>query len=135
MANQNKVILVGCVHSDPESKFTTEGTALTKFSIIVDRPKRPEGPAESDVFDVVAWAQLAELCGQYLKKGKMALVEGRLQIRTYENETKKTVWVNEILASQVVFLDGTSGASEASVASSAQAFNDAVEIADDDVPF
>ena len=85
MANLNRIILIGRLTADPEVRFTVEGTPMAKFSLAVDRVPR-EGV---DFIDVVAWRRLAEICGEYLKKGRPVAVEGKLHVRTFEKAGEK----------------------------------------------
>jgi single-strand DNA-binding protein len=113
----NRVILIGRLTRDPELKYTTNGTAVATFSLAVNRKFNRD---ETDFIDVVAWRGLAENCANYLGKGRMAAVEGRLQVRTYENKEGQKRKVTEVVADDVRFLDkaGTGSASGSGSASS-----------------
>lgn len=102
----NRVILIGRLTADPELRYTQSGTAVASFTLAVDR-SRPNaaGDRETDFIRVIAWQKLAELCGQYLSKGRLAAVDGRLQIRSYENRDGQKVRVAEIISDTVRFLD------------------------------
>ena len=76
MSSYNKVILVGRLTVDPELKYTTNGKAKVSFQLAVDRPTSTK---ETDFFSITAWEKLAETCGRFLNKGKLVLIEGRLQ--------------------------------------------------------
>ena len=79
--------IVGNLTKDPEMRYTPSGTAVTKFTVAVNRGKDKEGnDMGADFYRVVAWGNLAEICGQYLKKGKQVLVEGRIRIEPYEKD-------------------------------------------------
>lgn len=106
MANLNRIILVGKVGDNPEVRTTVDGQPITKFKLSVDRWAKPGSPAEADVVDIVCWARLAEICGQYVKKGSMVLVEGRIQNRSFDDETGQRKWVTEVVARNVQFLGG-----------------------------
>ena len=116
MANLNKIVLVGQLTADPESRVTMEGLPVAKFSLAVNRGG--EEVTGTDFMDIVAWRNLAELSTRSLKKGTLALVEGRIQNRSYENQTGQRVWVTEIIASNVVPLDPTAKLSLPKTASS-----------------
>jgi single-strand DNA-binding protein len=114
--NLNKAMLIGRLTRDPEMRYTTGGTAVTSFGIATNRfGTGPDGERKEFVefHNIVAWNQgkrnLAEICAQYLKKGAMVYVEGRLQTRSWEGQdgTKKTR--TEINANDVQFLDSRSG--------------------------
>ncbi len=108
MANLNKVMVIGNLGTDPELRYTPNGNPVTTFRLATNRVYTPadgERREETEWFTVVAWNQLAELCNQYLTKGRRAYVEGRLHSRSWEGQDAKTHFVNEIIASQVLFLD------------------------------
>ena len=99
---------MGNLAADPELRYTPQGSAVATFRIAVNRAYRDaEGELKEDTqfFTVVSWGKTAELCTQYLNKGRGALVEGRLNIRDYEKEGERR-WVTEVVASRVVFLGG-----------------------------
>jgi single-strand DNA-binding protein len=104
MANLNRIILIGNLTSDPEVRFTVEGIQIAKFQLAVDRFVQENSPKQMDYIDVVAWRRLAEICGQYLKKGKQVLVEGRIQVRTFENESGVRKWATEVVARSIKLL-------------------------------
>jgi single-strand DNA-binding protein len=131
VANLNRIILVGNLANNPDAKFTTEGTAITKFTLDVKRPKRADGVENSDPFDVIVWGSAAEVSGEQLKKNSLTLVEGRIQIRTYDDQEGNKKWVTEIVANTVTLLGSVA---EASISSS-DPFENAAEIADEDIPF
>jgi single-strand DNA-binding protein len=81
----NKVILIGRLATDPELKYTPSGVAVTSFRIAVDRRMAPNeaGEKETDFIDIVAWRQSAEFAANYLNKGRLVAVDGRLQIRNW----------------------------------------------------
>jgi single-strand DNA-binding protein len=81
----NKVILIGRLATDPELKYTPSGVAVTSFRIAVDRRMAPNaaGEKETDFIDIVAWRQAAEFAANYLNKGRLVAVDGRLQIRNW----------------------------------------------------
>jgi len=87
----NKVFLIGRLVRDPEMRLTTSGVAVTRFTIAVDRvfKKQDGGENQTDFVRVVAWRRLAEICNEYLKKGKLVAVEGRLQVDVYERNGEK----------------------------------------------
>ena len=106
MANLNRIILIGNLTNDPEVRFTVEGVQVAKFQLMVDRFVQEGAPKQADYIDVVAWRRLAEICGQYLKKGKPVLVEGRIQVRTLENENGARKWATEVVARSIKLLGG-----------------------------
>ncbi|MFH1684366.1 MAG: single-stranded DNA-binding protein [Candidatus Margulisiibacteriota bacterium] len=100
MANLNRIILVGRLTSDPETRSTMEGLPMAKFRLAVDRPQNG-----ADLIDIVAWRRVAEVSGEHLKKGSLALVEGRIQIRSFEDQSGQRRWVTEVVAKNVTMLE------------------------------
>ncbi|MDG0056948.1 single-stranded DNA-binding protein [Paenibacillus sp. P2(2022)] len=103
----NRLVLVGRLTKDPELRYTPNGIATTTFTLAVDRPFTSQsGERETDFLSIVTWRQLAETCANYLKKGRLTAVEGRVQVRNYENSEGKRIYVTEIVADNVRFLEG-----------------------------
>lgn len=114
MPNLNRIILVGRLTADPEARSTVEGLPVTRFRLAVNRPNfgqgmnrdgSYQGEAAVDFIDVVAWRRLAEICGQYLKKGQLTLVDGRIQNRSFEDQTGQRRWVTEVVARTMTMLE------------------------------
>jgi single-strand DNA-binding protein len=106
----NRAILLGRLTKDPELRYTPSGTAVTTFTLAIDRRMtNQQGQRETDFLPIVVWSKLAELCAQYLKKGQQAAVEGRIQVRNYENKEGRRVYVTEIVAENVQFLGSGQG--------------------------
>ena len=102
----NKVILMGRLTRDPELRRTGSGTAVTSFSLAVDRDfKSQSGEKEADFIDIVAWRNTAEFVSKYFTKGRMAVVEGRLQIRDWTDKDGNKRRNAEIIVSNVYFGD------------------------------
>lgn len=93
----NKVFLIGNLARDPELRYTTAGIAVARFAVAVNRISRSQEKNEVDFINVVAFRRLAEICGQYLKKGRPVAVEGRLQIRNYEKEGEKLTFTEVLI--------------------------------------
>ncbi len=102
MSAYNRVTLVGNLVRDPEVKKVGK-QSKTNFTIAVDRFVGKDKDPETDYFTIVSWGKLAEVCGDYLAKGKKVLVDGRIQIRAYVQENEKK-WVTEIVAENLKFL-------------------------------
>ena len=114
MAGLNKVMLIGNVGKDPEMRYTANGSAVTSFSIAVNRNFQGsdgERREETDWFDIVTWNKLAEICSQFLQKGRQAYVEGRLHTRSWEGQDGQKRYKTEVVAQTVLFLGGPGGAS------------------------
>lgn len=102
----NRVILIGRLTRDPEMRYTPSGVAVTQFTLAVDRPfTSGNGEREADFIPIVVWRQLAEQCANYLRKGRLTAVEGRIQVRNYENNEGRRVYVTEVIADNVRFLE------------------------------
>ena len=108
----NKVCLVGRLTRDPELRVTPgTGTQVATFTLAVDRNyKNRQGEREADFIRIVTWRKLAELCANYLGKGRLVGITGRIQVRSWEDDTGQAI-VTEVVADEVVFLDRGSGAS------------------------
>ena len=101
----NRVILIGRLTKDPELRYTTTGIAVSTFTLAVNRKhKNAQGERETDFIPCVTFRQLAELCANYLSKGKMAALEGRLQIRPYNTDDGQRRYMTEVIGEDVRFL-------------------------------
>lgn len=100
----NRVLLTGRLTRDPEMRKLASGKTVTQFSIATNDYRG--GSEKSEYHSVVAWDRLAEICGQYLGKGQLVNVEGRLQTRQWEDDNKLRHWKTEIVASAVEMLSG-----------------------------
>lgn len=101
----NRIVIIGRLTRDPEMRQTPSGTAVCTFTLAVDRSfKSANGERETDFIPVVAWRQLGENCAQYLAKGKLAAVDGRLQLRRYEDKDGSKRTAAEVVADNVRFL-------------------------------
>ena len=102
----NKVVLMGRLTKDPELRRTGSGTAVTSFSLACDRDfKSQSGEKETDFIEVVAWKNTAEFVSKYFSKGRMAVVEGRLQIRDWTDKAGNKRTTAEVVADNVYFAD------------------------------
>jgi single-strand DNA-binding protein len=141
MGSVNKVILIGNLGKDPELRTTPQGTSLARFSIATTTVWKDSSGAKKEKtewHDVVAWERLAQICGEYLHKGKQVYVEGSLQTRSWEDQNGQKRYKTEVKANNVVMLGsrdaargesaGAPGPREVSEVAEAPAY-------DDDVPF
>jgi single-strand DNA-binding protein len=140
MASLNKVILLGNLTRDPELRYTPSGTAVSSFGLAVNRRYRQGDESKEEVcfVDVVTFGRQAETVGEYLSKGSMALIEGRLQWRSWENEAGQKRSKHEVVANNVQFMPRTRGEGmEPSVpeAPGSDADMDIPLPEDDDIPF
>ncbi|NLM04105.1 MAG: single-stranded DNA-binding protein [Clostridiales bacterium] len=99
----NVVVLIGRLTRDPELRFTATGKAVATFSLAVNRPFSKTN--EADFFNIVVWGKPAENCANYLAKGRLVGIEGRLQTRSYETQTGEKRYVTEVVANMVEFLE------------------------------
>lgn len=107
----NRVVLIGRLTAAPEIRYTQKGTAKATFTIAVDRPfKSPEGEKTTDFFTIVTWDKLAERCKEWLVKGQMVGVDGKLQVRVWEKAPGDRRKFVEIRADDVRFLSRPAGA-------------------------
>lgn len=102
----NKIVLIGRLTRDPELRYTPNGTAVCNFSLAIERNfTNQNGERDVDFVDIVVWRKQAENCANYLGKGRLVAVEGRLQIRSYENKDGQKRRVAEVVANDVRFLE------------------------------
>lgn len=100
----NKVILLGRLAKDPELQYGQSGTAKCTFNLAVNRKyTNQNGEREADFISCIAWQKTAEFVAQYFTKGQQMALEGRLQVRTYEDNTGQRRWVTEVVVEQVEF--------------------------------
>ena len=108
----NKVILIGNLGKDPEIKYTPSGTAVAKFSLATNeryKDKAGEWQDRTEWHNVVLWQRLAEIAGEYLKKGGKVYIEGKLQTRSWEDkQSGQKKYMTEIVANDLVLLGGRS---------------------------
>lgn len=154
----NRVVLVGRLTKDPVLRKTGSGTSVVSFTVACDRRVKTQDQ-QADFINCVAWNKVAELVSQYLHKGSLVGVEGRIQTRSYDDQTGKRVYVTEVNAESVQFLESKSASANNASAGSytpdyapqnqgytpdeapTQSFSndfqssDTLDIASDDLPF
>ena len=113
----NKAILIGRLTRDPELRYTSSNRAVCQFTVAIDRPftNQSTGQREADFINVVAWDKTGENIGKYMTKGRLIAVEGRIQTRNYENNEGKKVYVTEVIASNVQFLESRNATNNSEV--------------------
>ncbi len=107
MSGVNKAILIGRLGSDPEVRYTQSGTPVTTFNIATSEnwtDKDGERQEKTEWHRIVAWKKLAEICGEYLVKGKQVYIEGRIQTREWEDRDGNKRWTTEIVAQNMQML-------------------------------
>jgi single-strand DNA-binding protein len=139
-ASVNKVILIGNLGNDPELRYTPNGTAVANFNIATNESwNSKDGKKEerTEWHKIVVWSKLAELCGEYLSKGRTVYVEGRLQTREWNDKEGAKRYTTEVVAQTIQFL-GSPGERGAKTASAKPISNmeeaPALEV-EDDIPF
>lgn len=116
----NKVILLGRLGQDPELKYTPGGAAVCNFSVATTEAwtdKQGQKQEKTEWHRIVVWGKLAELCNQYLAKGRQAFVEGRLQTRSWDDKDGTKRYTTEIMASTVQFIGGATANNNANASS------------------
>ena len=130
----NRIVLMGRLTRAPEMRHTGNGTAVAFFSLAVDRDfKSQSGEKETDFIDVVAWRNTAEFVSKYFAKGRMAVVEGRLQIRDWKDKDGNNRRSAEVVAEHVYF--GDSKRSESDTPSASGDFREIPEDEEGELPF
>ncbi|MBI4496638.1 MAG: single-stranded DNA-binding protein [Chloroflexi bacterium] len=124
----NRVDLIGRLGHDAEMRFTADGQPMTRFSLATDRPAAPGAQAETDWHHIICWRKLAEFAGQYLAKGRLVYVAGRLTYRTREERDGQKRRIAEIVATEILLLDRRPEAD-------ARVQDTDTEARDDDTPF
>lgn len=108
----NKAILIGRLTRDPELRYTSSGRAVCQFSIAIDRTyTNQQGQRETDFINVVVWDRQAENLAKYVTKGRLVAVDGRIQTRNYDNNEGKKVYVTEVLANNIQYLESKNSVS------------------------
>jgi single-strand DNA-binding protein len=141
----NNVTLVGRLTKDPELKYTPNGVAVANFTLAVNRPFKSETGPDADFINITVWRKPAENAANYLKKGSLAGVTGSIQTRNYDGSDGKKVYVTEVQADRVQFLDtkGSSDGAKPQTQNTQQqkpahdpfSGSGQIDISDDDLPF
>lgn len=143
MRGINKVILIGNLGRDPEIRYTTSGQAVANFTMATTEGRTSKDGDKQEYTEwhrVVAWGRLAEICGEYLTKGKMIYVEGSLRTRSWEDKEGKTRWTTEVIARNMQMLS-PAGSKPDSPPERSDRNSDDFELdedsfgSDDDIPF
>lgn len=136
----NKVILIGRLVREPDLRYTPNGKAVCSFTIAVNRPYNSDkAEQEADFINCVVWNKIAENVAKYLKKGSQCGVDGRLQIRSYDDKEGKRKYITEVIANNVEFLGSGNGGNKAQkkqgqdVVDSGAGYE--VSFSDEDLPF
>ena len=125
MQSLNRTELIGRLGRQPDMRYTAEGHCVTKFSLATNRPVRAGADPETDWHQIVCWGKLAELAGEYLDKGRLVCLAGRLAYWSWEGQDGQTRSVTEIVASELILVDRRPDAESREVSGET----------DDDLPF
>lgn len=146
----NKVVLIGRLTKDPELRFTPgNGTAVATFTLAVDRKFQRDGQREADFIPIVVWGKQAESTANYMSKGKLVAVNGRIQTRSYEAKDGTRRYVTEVISEEIQFLEwgnksstdspydniGSSNYSSESNHKDQSFDDDVIPVDDGDIPF
>ncbi|WP_405113701.1 single-stranded DNA-binding protein [Paenibacillus sp. FSL K6-1217] len=134
----NRTILIGRLTKDPELRYTPNGVATASFTLAVERPFKTNGEKETDFIQIVTWKQTAESVANYLRKGRLTAVEGRIQVRNYDNKEGKRVYITEVVADNVRFLEKAESGDTKREDRPSDPFpseGTPIDISDDDLPF
>lgn len=137
----NKAMLIGNLGKDPELRYTGSGVAVATFSLATNESwKDQDGNTQerTEWHNIVAWKKLAEICGEWLKKGKKIYVEGRIQTRSYDDKnTGAKKYITEIVAENIIMLDGKGSGTPDGATSNASGVSEpaATGRVEDDLPF
>ena len=140
----NRVQLIGRLGQDPELRYTPSGTAVANFSLATsERWKGADGQKQekTEWHKITAWKEQAKFVGEYVKKGQLVYIEGRLETRNYENKEGHKVYVTEIIANKVQSLEfrdrteGAAGSQGAAGSGSSQVRAEEPSFTEDDIPF
>ncbi len=135
----NKVILLGHLGADPEVRYTQSGTAVANLRIATNESYNDRQSGErverTEWHRVVAWGKLAEICSQYLKKGRQVYIEGSLQTRQWQDKENNTRYTTEIKANEMVMLGGPGGSGGGGGDAEYAGVGNDQPPADDDLPF
>ena len=143
----NRIVLIGRLTKDPVLRKTSAGASVTSFTVACDRKIKVEGQPTADFINTVAWNKTADIVAKYARKGSLIGIEGRIQTRSYDDQSGKRVYITEVVAESVQFLDTKSNEQndESNVVNENtynQETNDtnnsiggSLEISSDDLPF
>jgi len=135
----NNVSLIGRWVADLDLRYTQQGTAVAQGRLAVNRIFKKEGQPDADFIGIVSWGKQAENAAQYTGKGSLVAVTGRIQTRSYDNQQGQKVYVTEVVAENIQFLQSKNGGNNGQPSPSQQNSNPfasgVLDISDDDLPF
>ena len=140
----NRTVLVGRLTKDPELKYTPSGIPMARFTLAVNRPfSNQQGEKEADFINCIAWRKQAENLSNYMKKGNMVGIEGRIQTGSFEGQDGKRVYTTDVIADSIQFLEARGGGNSSQGQQNYNRMNEdpfanskgPIEVNDDDLPF
>lgn len=132
----NKWIGLGRLTADPDLKTTQNGIAVAKITVAVNRPYQKGKEQEADFIPVILWRGTAEFCHKHFSKGDPIQIEGRLQIRSYDDQNGNKRYVTEIQADNIAFVEGAKSRNDSNTGLNNDTFGfEAIDAPDDDLPF
>lgn len=132
----NKLIIIGNLTRDPETKTMQDGKTVCNFTVAVNRKKKTEGQPDADFFRVAAWGKLGENCQKYLTKSRKVCVTGQIAVRAYTNKNGEPAAQMEVFAEEVEFLSSNTGGGEQAPASApAESAGGFTAVETDELPF
>ena len=131
----NRIILLGRLVKDPDVKVTTSGKTVCTFTLAVARPfSGKDGKREADFINIQTWNKTAELIGNYVSKGQRLLVDGRLQIRSYDGKDGQKHYATEVVADRVEFIERKEKSAQKAESEAMEGFGSEVQF-DEEIPF
>ena len=131
----NRIILMGRLVKDPDVKVTTSGKTVCTFTLAVDRPfAGKDGKREADFINIQTWNKTAETVGNYVSKGQRLLVEGRLQIRSYDGKDGQKHYATEVIADRVEFIERKEKSAQKAESEAMEGFGSEAQF-DEEIPF
>jgi single-strand DNA-binding protein len=127
----NKVLLIGRLTKDPEIRHTQNGATVVSYTLAVNRRIQTPGQPDADFINCVAWNKTADLMAQYLHKGSLIGVEGRIQTRSYDNQYRNRVYITEVMTESIQFLEPKNAGKQ----NTGYEPNETLNIDADDLPF
>ncbi|MDX9746000.1 MAG: single-stranded DNA-binding protein [Syntrophales bacterium] len=136
----NKVILIGRLGADPEVRYTPDGTMVVNFRMATDesfKNRQGEKVTRTEWHRIVVFGRLAEICGNYLSKGRLVFIEGRLQTSTWDDKDGNKRWTTEIIAANMQMLEskGQGRGQDVAMDEPVPPYDSGGSVPDDDVPF
>ncbi len=131
----NRTVLTGRLTKDVEIRYTNSGAAVASMTVAVNRTFKSEGQPDADFINVIAWKRQAENAAKFRRKGSLVGIDGRIQTRNYEGQDGRRVFVTEVVAESVQFLEPKQGGNGGGSPFNNQQNDDAVDISYYDLPF